>query len=542
MKDSNRSNTYLNKEFFKIVLIAPTKEKSEEVSQWLTGSNKSNRGVYNCPFKKTQLIVFYRWPSPVERQATTVAVEGMVVYAEDAKEFEELKPEIKKYGKVPNVVVVSPQDLTREAREIKGFYFPFGNDSSELKIKLDEMDKRELSKIQNAFNRYDKDNSGSIDTDEMKQIAISLGQDPNTEEFKQSMLALDVNGDNIISFNEFISWWKIGRQNTMTLPKIYQLNEKSKKLVDSLMNYSEYVKAVSELPAKSEKSQQKVSFKGSGLPRPRTFIEYSLAVGGPMRDQMAVDFLKQFTKNPISKNNWVSMLFTLLPGEIESERAKLLLEDFKDNLLKWGEDKGNLVFISFVKNLLLFETSSTENAVVLACRLKTDIEELVKGSLKDYFFLIKNFADEGESFWINLKAQSNLDLYDNVKRDEPVTLGEFLRICEVKMDGEGHRDRLKTLYQNLKPEYKDYLSALKYLFLPYNLESEIEGDINESVDESLLSTLNEPLNNVNLVVDLLKKCIPEQLLKSTKNFEIGFNAFNTFSRIKFRTKAFFEGK
>ena len=37
-----------------------TKEKTEEFAQYITGNKNSQRGVYNCPYAKTQIIIFPR--------------------------------------------------------------------------------------------------------------------------------------------------------------------------------------------------------------------------------------------------------------------------------------------------------------------------------------------------------------------------------------------------------------------------------------------------------------------------------------------------
>ena len=76
----NRMNTYLPKEYFKVVTFAGTKEKSEAFAQWLTGTTTANRGVYGCPYNKTHMIVFFRWPGLGDKQASTVAVEALIAY------------------------------------------------------------------------------------------------------------------------------------------------------------------------------------------------------------------------------------------------------------------------------------------------------------------------------------------------------------------------------------------------------------------------------------------------------------------------------
>jgi hypothetical protein len=202
---------------------------------------------------------------------------------------------------------------------------------------LDEWDKEELEKMKRIFMRFDLDGSGILEADEMKKIAASLGIDTDTEEFRESMMALDFNGDNNISFTEFVSWWKIGRQNTRTLPKVYQLGLKTKEMIASQMDFGNYIKNLSEVTKTPDfKSNQKINYKTPGRYLINSFFECGLAVGGPMRTKMAFDFLSQFTKNhTIVKNNWISLLITLddKQKKLNSTTAKALLDEFKENIL-----------------------------------------------------------------------------------------------------------------------------------------------------------------------------------------------------------------
>ena len=53
-----------------------------------------------------------------------------------------------------------------------------------------------------AFKFYDKDGSGSISVDEIKQ-AIGVGKKVNEEVWNQMVHEVDTNGDGAIDFDEF---------------------------------------------------------------------------------------------------------------------------------------------------------------------------------------------------------------------------------------------------------------------------------------------------------------------------------------------------
>lgn len=538
----DRTNTYLSKEYFKVIVLGSNKEKAEIAAQWLTGQTVANRGVYGCPYNKSQMIVFYRWPGQIDRPATTVAVEAIIVFCESLKDLKTIQPEISAYGPIPVRVVISKEDLTYQAREIKAVWYPQEDTSKGLKTKLDELDKAELQVIQQIFQHYDTDESGAIDSTEMREIAVSLGENPDTEDFKESMLALDYNKDGTISFTEFIAWWKIGRQNTITLPKIYRLQLAVEEFMEKTVDFPRYVKTIEEVNNKKivQKNNQRIYFKSPGTFKLKSFLEISLAVGGTQKNEMAINFIKQFTKNiSIARNNWVSILLTLdrSKTKLNISRARALLEDFKENVIKWGEIHSNPTLISFVKNLLLFEFNSTDNSVIMVARMKIDVEELVKRTLHKILFIAQNTPEKDDSFWFNIKTHSNADFLDAVKQE--VTIGDFLRTSELDYEGSVSRHRIKTLFESLKPDVKKKLELLKLLLYPYDLDLEFEGDLNEFVDEESKNVLGVSLEKVGFLLDFLTKNISTELLASCNNIEIGMNIFDVFARVKYYSKSVF---
>lgn len=57
-------------------------------------------------------------------------------------------------------------------------------------------------KLKAAFEMYDKDDSGSISTDEIKHV-LGVGKDISEEVWQQIVKEVDANGDGEVSFEEF---------------------------------------------------------------------------------------------------------------------------------------------------------------------------------------------------------------------------------------------------------------------------------------------------------------------------------------------------
>ena len=67
------------------------------------------------------------------------------------------------------------------------------------------MDKRKLlsnEKLETAFNLFDKDNSGSISANEIKEV-LGVGKNIDEKIWNDIVFEVDGNGDGEISFTEF---------------------------------------------------------------------------------------------------------------------------------------------------------------------------------------------------------------------------------------------------------------------------------------------------------------------------------------------------
>ena len=66
-------------------------------------------------------------------------------------------------------------------------------------------------KLRAAFNMFDKDGSGVISSDEIKEV-LGFGGNLDSEAIDLIMKQVDDNGDGQISFEEFVSMMKIGSE------------------------------------------------------------------------------------------------------------------------------------------------------------------------------------------------------------------------------------------------------------------------------------------------------------------------------------------
>jgi hypothetical protein len=548
----NRPNTYLNKECFKIITYASHIEKSDEGAQWLTNSKTSIRGIYGCPFNNTQMITFYRAPGTGDKAATTVAVEGYVVFADSIDEWNIIAPELEKAGYIPWTVVVyeDSQDIETDHDFISNGYksrwnihfFKKDEKSNTLKMLLDELDKEELEKIRGEFLLYDTDGSGFLDKDELRQIAIKIGEDTESEDFRKSMQALDFNGDGQISFTEYIAWWKIGKTNVHTLPMIWDLNANTQEWINSMLNVHRFYDQVIQLNGTEreiKRSQQNLYIRCPGKFEIKSNVEFSLAIGGTKRVEMALDFIKQFTSNQGHvKNNWLSILFPLNPkANLGKENAKLYLEETKETFFVFLEVEYGQHVADFFKNLMLFEVSATDSAAVMAIRFKIDIEDLIRGSLNKLVMIVLSLSEQKDSAWLDMKMRSNLDPFAH--KDQSTTIEDYLKTAELVMEGHGFKDRNSILLNNITSHFGKALNVLKLFFIPEEIDIEYHGDVGELVDENSRDLLGLNMQKFGRLIEILKSVVPDELLAASKGVEFGLNAFELFARLRYTSNTMF---
>lgn len=111
-----------------------------------------------------------------------------------------------------------------------------GKKSQKVEVKSDKFDpsnyakngltEDEVNEIKEAFDLFDSDKSGSIDTEELKNALRSLGIDAKNQTLTNMLSDLDKNGNNTIEFDEFIDMMtaKMSDKDTKEdLRKVYYL-------------------------------------------------------------------------------------------------------------------------------------------------------------------------------------------------------------------------------------------------------------------------------------------------------------------------------
>ena len=64
--------------------------------------------------------------------------------------------------------------------------------------------------VKKAFDKFDKDGNGTIDSKELQELSAMLGQPLTDEQLEGALKDLDLNGDGVIDTKEFARWYFTG--------------------------------------------------------------------------------------------------------------------------------------------------------------------------------------------------------------------------------------------------------------------------------------------------------------------------------------------
>ncbi|CAM9628051.1 unnamed protein product [Choristocarpus tenellus] len=70
---------------------------------------------------------------------------------------------------------------------------------------IKDLEADEVEDLREAFRNFDKDGSGEIDEEELRTVMTSLGYNPTNKQLKDMMGKVDLDGNGLISFPEFVT-------------------------------------------------------------------------------------------------------------------------------------------------------------------------------------------------------------------------------------------------------------------------------------------------------------------------------------------------
>jgi calmodulin len=72
-----------------------------------------------------------------------------------------------------------------------------------------DFDENEMVEFRAAFNMFDIDGGGTIETHELKEVLTALGESPTDDDIREMIILVDENKDGVVDFDEFITLMRL---------------------------------------------------------------------------------------------------------------------------------------------------------------------------------------------------------------------------------------------------------------------------------------------------------------------------------------------
>lgn len=132
--------------------------------------------------------------------------------------------------------------------------------------------------VKPAFEKYDKDGNGFIDSEELANLSADLGHPLNDEQVEAALGSLDINRDGVIDYNEFCRWYFTGmRSYSGSEVTMFKFKNGAAMLGDTIAN-PELVAAIN---ANKSTVTQSVSCSFNAPENPQTEVNARVNFFGP---------------------------------------------------------------------------------------------------------------------------------------------------------------------------------------------------------------------------------------------------------------------
>jgi Ca2+-binding EF-hand superfamily protein len=543
-----RENTFRPEDFFKVVCLAPTKDIAEEKAKWLTNTPQLKSNPFCCyraPFKDSEVIIYSSWPNDDEDQTrATVGIDALVIFIDKEEDYDRILKEINQEFKFITVrlLVTDFEGKRRWEKDLEAESIRTSSSAEEVLHQLDHLDKDEYKKILKIIDKFDANKDGTLDLQEMPALVKALGEDPNKSEIKEAMKTLDINHDNELQIDEFIQWWKIGRQNTPALAKIYELAMKSNEIINNLISFNNFDKERQAFDANNNKQCALKFNLNTG-----NFDEYVTRLGfristGEKRLEATKNFLSKFTNIHDAKDdNWINISIFVQSLTFKGEQIKEWLENFRHNLIGYCDKYVIPGLGQFIRHFVNFHFFPQDYSATITFEFKTDVYSLIKGALGELLSIRDFLTNDGKgSFDVDLRILSGECLGDLISQSK--TWGDFLNKSEISINGTSLKGRLRTLLLNLNKDHKTHLDLLQFLFVPNNMKFDFKGPLAEFLNENSKGLLNTSLEPLQKLLEFIRKNIKYELLECMSRLEIGLNLYDIFFNFQIFSEHLWHGE
>jgi hypothetical protein len=524
-----RLQSFSDEEYFKTVVVAHSQEQAEKLAFWLTGAEMVWRGNF-YKARTGNFLAYCRWFNNPANLPSTVYADAMLIYLENEAQFNDLSGYINSHRGIVNKIVISDsQDFSELANSVRGRWMQKPESSEQLQQEFLNFDNQFMTNAQNIFNELDQNKNGYLELNEVESLSTQLGDGFTGNDLERIKEFSDSCGERI-SFENFIIWWKLGKQNSPALQFMVKLDMFSSKLAKQGIKMFDGMK---DQLSNVENNEENMSnhnlrlFGGNVLENPGFEFLYDLCLGQE-KTEACINYLKQWTTNFNSANGIFLDFDFKFDETVQGSEVKRILDE------KVTMVRSLLEALPEIKSLLdtfvIIETYGNQNSGKLTFRLKVDAEGLFKKHLNKIFYLLEHLfhgVSQHLHFDFRTKVSPKEVFSNNLNGFQ--TLKDFEADFNIKL----MRQHLRVLASRTPKDFKEFLYILT---APSDVDVKIKLDMEKAAGPKLTPLLQIPLGMVKSFLQMvpLEMVFGDDLstVRKLKEIQVALNGYFLFTRFK----------
>jgi hypothetical protein len=238
------------KTHYRLVLVVANNEALADAKKFFGGSSSTYQTKFKDSFEYegneiTLSITFkHHIVSLKGINQSGEMYEGVVVFLTDENQLNLLAQCMKAYTRFPCKFFINHIQSEEDSKSALGVgeateqsaLFLSHSDSENFLKALHCYNEEMISGLQKLFTDIDRNRTGFIEFKEIDTICRAFGQELSAEELTTSFTKMDLDGNGVIGFEEFVEWWRTGRRGVPS-NFIRVLNRQARTLLSSLSSW-----------------------------------------------------------------------------------------------------------------------------------------------------------------------------------------------------------------------------------------------------------------------------------------------------------------
>jgi hypothetical protein len=504
---------------FRCTVLSIDQSSAEEFAKWLTES-EGKEGFFSKSYSSYNFKVYTRWPNFPKGLPTAPANDALIVRIRNDEEWAQLREYVQERGLIQLKVLVWDKEVETVEELLKPTIVTKISEkkNTELLDELIKADKEVENLLLNVFKNFDKSGDGFINLWEIETICRELGIDDTQSDFQETLRSLDVNHDNQISFEEFVDWYKNGRQCSKLMENLIVMRIATNSLMKNLINskYLSYIKEKVDVLNK-EKRELINSFISVNVEKvnenPNLVISLDGYFGGEFKETLSKSYVQNFEEGLKSTDIFIIFEF-MMKDSSNIDKFQKFLTHLTDAMRESFRNISRRIFSLINNEISIKVIKKNSETICLSFKLR----KVIKEDLLSVENAIKSLLDDDITQKISFSFCMSGDVH-KVKQNPNASFVDSLNpAASIQLKTELLKKNIKFLKKSLKPIPR---------FLKFWLNSYSGSHIVLNFSTESLKTQNSIFQQQNI---LILQFLKQEVFGFLQDFLANFGGFSLFKK------------